>query len=310
LARIAELERSAETINDVGERLTSQSLGRVDNAAATERLVLVSLLAGLAMAGVALAVVTGRVIRQVQQLHSQEQDARMQLASALQSRTDFIADASHELRTPLTMIRGNAEIGIARPGESIHLQVLGEILSEANRMNRLVNDLLFLAQSDAGMPSIEREYLPVRWLLERLKPAAETLARSHDRCLTADLNGTGHLEIDAERIEQAVLIAIDNAAKHAPAETCISLHSHSRGQELVIEILDQGPGIPPEQIPLLFDRFYQVGTRRTRKRGGAGLGLSIARSIVESHGGSITIESREGRGTRVAIRLPLSAEET
>ncbi len=309
LARIAELERATETINDVGERLTSQSLARVDNAAATERLVLISLLTGVALVGVALSIATGRIVRQLQLLNSQEQEARQQLAVALQTRTDFIADASHELRTPLTMIRGNAEIGIAKPGDPLHMQVLGEILSEASRMGRLVNDLLFLAQSDAGLPSIEREYLPVQWILDRIGSSADSLARSHSRCLNREMNGSGYLEVDPERIEQAVLIAIDNAAKHAPADSCIDVTATTRAGFFILEVADSGAGIAPDQIPMLFDRFYQVGSRRTRKKGGAGLGLAIARSIVEAHGGTINIESREGRGTRVIIRLPLSTEE-
>ena len=133
------------------------------------------------------------------------------------------------------------------------------------------------------------------------------LARQRDACLSTELIGQGYLEVDPARIEQAVLILIDNAAKYSPADACVALVSCVHGSELVIEVTDAGPGIPPEDLPLIFDRFYQVGNRRRRKQGGSGLGLSIAKTIVEAHGGSISVDCRIHPGTRMTIRLPLCA---
>jgi two-component system sensor histidine kinase ResE len=158
------------------------------------------------------------------------------------------------------------------------------------------------------MPPLETELVPARWLLTRLAKPAEVLAQQRGSCLTAEVGGEGFLEVDPGRVEQAVLILVDNAAKHAPPGSCVGLRSGVRGGELAIEVSDAGAGIPSEELPLIFDRFYQVGDRRARKKGGSGLGPSIAKTIVEAHGGSIGVESRVGAGTRVTIRLPLFAQ--
>jgi two-component system sensor histidine kinase BaeS len=173
-------------------------------------------------------------------------------------------------------------------------------------MGKLVDDLLFLARSDAGSPPLDREFVPARWLVSRLVAPAEMLARQREACLTADVGGEGYLEADPERIEQAVMILIDNAARHSPPRACVSLSSRVENGHFAIAVADSGPGIAPDELPMIFDRFYQVKNRRSRKKGGGGLGLSIARTIVAAHGGSIAAESAPGEGTRMTIRFPLS----
>jgi two-component system sensor histidine kinase ResE len=231
------------------------------------------------------------------------------LARILDAKNNFIADASHELRTPLTVIQGNADIGLAAPGEPVHREVLAEIADAAAGMGRLVEDLLFLARSDAGMPPLELEYVPTRMLLGRIRKRVEALARQHEVALSVEVDVGGHLEVDPARVEQAVLNLVDNAAKHSPAGGVVAVSARERNGELTIEVADQGTGIPPDELPLIFDRFYQVGQRRARKKGGSGLGLAIVRAIVETHGGTIEVDSRLGRGTRMVIRLPLAAED-
>jgi len=162
-----------------------------------------------------------------------------------------------------------------------------------------------LARSDAGMPPLDKELVPARWLVTRLAKPAEVLAQQHASCLTLEVGGDGYLEVDAARIEQAMLILVDNAAKHAPPGSCVGLTSRLRDGDLEIEVVDAGAGIPPEELALIFDRFYQVGHRRTRKRGGSGLGLSIAKTIIEAHAGTINVESSVNGGTRMTICLPL-----
>jgi signal transduction histidine kinase len=144
------------------------------------------------------------------------------------------------------------------------------------------------------------------WLVSRLERPAEVLARQRGACLETDLEGDGFLHADHVRIEQAVLILIDNAARHSGQGACIRLASGVHNGELALIVDDEGTGIPPEELPLIFDRFYRVRDRRGRKKSGSGLGLAIARSIVEAHGGSISAESKVGAGTTMTIRLPLA----
>lgn len=272
---------------------------------ATERTMLFGMVAGAILAGIALSLATARAVSGLRMAWGREQDAAREVARALRVRTDFVADASHELRTPLTVIRGNAEVGLAAPGEPIHREVLGEIADEANRMARMVDDLLFLARSDAGAPPMEVEYLPARLLASRIARPAETLAHQRGVRFAADIAPEGYLEADPVRVEQAVLNLIDNAAKHSPPGSTVTLRARSRAGEVLVSVSDEGPGIAAEELPLIFERFYQVGNRRSRKTHGTGLGLAITRSIAEAHGGRIEAASALGQGTTMTLVLPL-----
>jgi two-component system sensor histidine kinase VicK len=307
LRRIEEMDRAAEAIDDIGEALAANSLERVLRAARDERVVLIGLMAGVVIVGIVLAISAGRLLARLDASHQREQVVAAELARALRLRTDFIADASHELRTPLTVIQGNAEIGLTTPGEALHREVLGEISIEANRMTKLVDDLLFLARSDAGRPPLDVDYVSIRWLVSRLERPAEVLARQRGSCLEIDFQGDGFVELDQARIEQAVLILVDNAARYNSPGACVRLSSRIKSGELEICVADSGAGISPDELPMIFDRFYRVRERRTRKQNGSGLGLAIAKTIVEAHGGSISAESRIGTGTTMTIRLPLAA---
>jgi two-component system, OmpR family, sensor histidine kinase VicK len=306
LSRLAAMGEAANEIDNLGDQLADQSLARVESATRTEQIILTGLIGGALLIGVTLAVSAGRVLARLRALYESEQHSRHALGRALRTKTDFIADASHELRTPLAVILGNAETALAEKDDHLHKSSLVAIAAEARRMGKLVDDLLFLARSDAGSPPLDTEYVPARWLVSRLVEPAEMLARQRAACLTTEIDGEGFLEVDPERIEQAVLILIDNAAHHSPPDRCVTLSSWIEREQLAIEVADSGPGITPDELPLIFDRFYQIKNRRSRKKGGSGLGLSIARTIVAAHGGSITAESQLGQGTRMTIRLPLS----
>lgn len=308
LDQIQALELMADGIDEAGVRLASESLGRVEIAAIRERRILIALLSGVALIAIVLSLLTGRVLSRLHAANSAEQAASKGLATSLRMKSAFIADASHELRTPLTLIRGNAEIGLSHPGDPDQTRALTEIHTEATRMTRLVNDLLFLARSDAGSPSIEREYVPVQWLTAKLVKPAETLVRHHGATLTTRFEASGHLHADPQRIEQAVLILVDNAARYSPQGEPVILSSRIDSNHLELIVADSGPGVPLDEQPLIFERFYQVADSGERTRGGAGLGLAIAKSIIDAHGGSIAIESEPGQGTTIRIRLPLSTE--
>ena len=226
------------------------------------------------------------------------------LAEVLRARTEFMADVSHELRTPLTVIRGNAEVGLELGRDSVHGEFLEEIVRESGSLSRMVEDLLFLARSDSDSLPLHTEIVPVARLLDRLAERAEALARKHGTSLQTTLSGEGRLRCDAQRIEQAVLVLVDNAAKYDSSGQPITLSSSTRQDELLIGVADRGPGIPSEDLPNIFERFYRGGD--PPEEPGSGLGLAITKTIAEAHGGSVDAESRVGEGTQIFLRLPLT----
>jgi two-component system sensor histidine kinase VicK len=175
-------------------------------------------------------------------------------------------------------------------------------------MSRMVEDLLFLARSDSSSPPLEFETVAVEPFLAELAGRAEVLARELGTKSEAELGSEGFVEIDRQRIEQAVLILVDNAAKYGPRGGTVTLTSFVRSGELHISVKDRGPGIPQEELPRIFERFYRLDKARSRKLGGTGLGLPIAKTTVEAHGGRIEAVSSLGEGTKISLRLPLLAK--
>jgi signal transduction histidine kinase len=223
------------------------------------------------------------------------------LARSLEARTRFMADVSHELRTPLTVIQGNVEVGLQlEPGA--RREILEEIAGETERMSRMLEDLLFLARSDSESLPLDFDTVPVSSLLESLERRARILVRERGSSLDAGLSGEGKINCDVERVEQAVLVLVDNAARYGPEGGEITLTSRTRPGELVIEVSDRGPGIAEGDLPRVFERFYRGEDARGKR--GSGLGLPIARTIAEAHGGSIEATSRPGEGTRMSLILP------
>ena len=252
---------------------------------------------------------------------SERKVAEEALAEAARAKTEFLADVSHELRTPLTVIRGNAEVGLQLRSDCVHKEGLEEIVREAGRVSRMVEDLLFLARSDSSKLPPTAPFVPepvsMKPFLTGLAHRAELLVREHGAILETiqDDDVEGVLRMDHIRIEQAVLALVDNAAKYGPKGGTISLSSGlvTRGNrlpELRIEVTDRGPGISEEDLPHIFERFYRARKSRNpgSNSGGTGLGLAIAKTIVEEQGGCIEAESRPGEGTRMTIRLPLTDE--
>ena len=307
LMLLTELERDARVVQRVGEEEAGQALDSVEQTMTTAQLVLLGVLAGLGLIGAGLVYATVKVMNAFRRLYAAQQETAQRLAEALKAKSDFIADASHELRTPLTVLRGNAQLALAVDSSCAHAELLGEILREANRLSRLVEDLLLLARADAASLPLVRERLAVGPFLAGLADRAAALAREHGASLRAALEAEGWLEVDPVRIEQAVLALVDNAAKYGPRGGVVVLSSEIRGDELVIEVVDRGPGIPPEHLPLVFERFYRVDKARSRARGGAGLGLPIAKTIIAAHGGRIEAMSHPGQGTTMSVFLPLAA---
>ena len=310
LVRIDEMAQAGEELDELGEQLSEESLGEVEQATTTARVVLLAVIFGLLLVGAGLAYVTVRVVNELRRLYADQQEATEKLAEANQAKTDFIADVSHELRTPLTVLRGNAQVGLALGSDPDHAQLFEEIVAESKRMSRMVEDLLFLARFDSASPPLELETVAVAPFLAELAGRAKVLAREHGAGLERKLEGGGLVQMDRQRIEQAVLVLVDNAAKYGQSGGTVTLSSFVQSGEVHISVEDHGPGIPEEELPRIFERFYRLDKARSRQLGGTGLGLPIAKTTVEAHGGRIEAESRLGEGTRISLRLPLLSQPT
>lgn len=306
LVRLEALERAAQVLDALGEELASASLASVEQTASSARYVLLLMLLGLVLVGALLSLAVVRVVVQWRRLYAEQQLATEALAQAVQAKNDFIADASHELRTPLTVLRGNAEVGLELQRDCAHGEILDEIVKESTRMSRLVDDLLFLARSDSTAAPINLEAVSAEPFLTELAARAGVLVRDRGGTFQWRLAGYGDFRIDPERIEQAVLILVDNAAKYSAQPALVTLSCVTGDGSVSIAVADRGPGIPAEDLPRIFDRFYRVDKTRTRRQGGSGLGLAIARAIAEAHGGRIDAASAVGVGTTMTLHLPLA----
>lgn len=225
------------------------------------------------------------------------QDAYQQVAHSLEMQRDFVADVSHELRTPLTTLRGN--LGLLRRQPPIppeeQADILSDMTDESDRLIRLVNDLLVLARADAGrnLASEPVEILPV---LEETCRQARALDPARDIRLEAEsLSILG----DRDALKQILLIGLDNALKHSSGPVLVTAHRNGSQAEICVQ--DFGPGIPPETLEHIFDRFYRGEDSLTVP--GFGLGLPIAKALVEGMGGAISMESEVGKGCTLTLSI-------
>lgn len=235
------------------------------------------------------------------------------------SRREFIANVSHELRTPLTSIKGATETVMLdnEMPESMRNRFLGIVISESDRMTRIVKDLLVLSRFDNRRMTWQCSEFEAGELVNRICTALKTGAekKSHELICSVEDGSLGVMSADKERIEQVLTNIIGNAIKYTRdggrIEVSAEKYEDTRpGRKKTepfvrIKVQDNGIGIPKEDLPRLFERFYRVDKARTSDMGGTGLGLSIAKEIVEAHGGRINVQSKENQGTLVIIELPL-----
>ena len=224
------------------------------------------------------------------------------------SRREFVANVSHELRTPLTSIKSYTETLLENPDlpPETNARFLGVINNESDRMARIVKDLLTLSRLDNGKFDLKLSRFDAGKLLENVYDAMLFEAKNRFHTLTLELDEKmPEITADRERIEQVVVNILANSVKYTPNGGKITLSGHARGGELFIAVQDNGVGIPKEDLPRLFERFYRVEKARSRDKGGTGLGLAIASDIVKYHNGRIEVESQVDVGTTVTVRLPL-----
>lgn len=219
----------------------------------------------------------------------------------------FVADASHELRTPVATIRGYAELfrrGAATRQDDLE-KAMRRIEAEAARMGSLVDELLLLARLDQGRP-LDRA--PVELTELAADAVADTLAIDPDRPLSLDYDGPVRVTGDAARLRQVVGNLLANVLDHTPTGTQATVRVGLDGGRALIEVADAGPGMAPDHLARVFQRFYRVdhGHGRDARNGGAGLGLSIVEAVVTAHGGDVSARAVPGGGTSFLVRLPVS----
>jgi len=231
------------------------------------------------------------------------------LEAAFDQLRRFTADASHELRTPLTAIRSVGEVALQVPKSvTEYRDVIGSMLEETDRLTRLVDSLLTLSRADAGHIQVQRTDISLLGLTQEASSLVEVLAEEKHQRISVEGDPTLIVSGDRLILRQALVNLIDNAIKYSPAEAEILVRvAAGKDSQLIVEVVDQGPGVPQEHQSRIFDRFYRVDSARSREWGGAGLGLAIARWAVEIHGGHITLESVEGQGSTFRVALPSTA---
>jgi len=220
----------------------------------------------------------------------------------------FMADAAHELRTPVTLLRTRAEVALGQDRDATRdAATFRAIERESGRLGDIVGELLTLARADAGDRAIAREPLYLDDVAAEAVDAVRALAEHQGIQLAVGGFEEAPISGDAALVRQLVVIVLDNAVKFTPAGGHVRLDVAAEDGRATVVVADTGVGIPPDQLPRVFERFYR-GEPARRQADGAGLGLAIARWIAEAHGARIDVESTPGRGTRVAISFPLSAD--
>jgi len=222
----------------------------------------------------------------------------------------FMADAAHELRTPITVLRSRAEIALQQPRDTeAYVTALRGVESESIRLGRIVDDLLMLARADAGDRPIERKQFQLDDLALDAAAAAGAVAQSKQVGVIVGNLDSATVEGDSELVRRLMMILLDNAIKFTPSGREVRLSVFADGATATLVVEDSGIGIPADQLPQVFDRFYRGDPARGRSEG-AGLGLSIARWIADAHRARIEVSSSERSGTRIEVTFPVSTHES
>jgi len=219
---------------------------------------------------------------------------RIETASARQQ--EFVADASHELRSPTSAIRAELEVALAHPDDAAWPEVASRSLHEAERLSALIDDLLTLARFDETTPTARAQVVDLDELV------LDEAERMHRFGLGTEAVSAGRVTGDAARLTQVVRNLVDNAMRHAAGRVAVGVHTE--GPRVVLDVDDDGPGVPPAERERIFDRFARLDTGRSRQAGGTGLGLSIVRHVATNHGAEVEVVSREGEGSTFRLIVP------
>jgi len=233
------------------------------------------------------------------------------LDDAFAEMRQFTADASHELQTPLTILRGEIEVALrSQRSEEEYAAILKSALEEIERISRIVEGLLLLARADAGVLRMDAQPVDLVHLIEEVLHQTALLAR--EKSIGLIMGSTEPLETtgDYAHLRRLFLNLVDNGIKYTPPGGTVRVSIERTGEAAILSVKDTGPGIPPEEQEKVFQRFFRSQEARSAGQGGSGLGLSIARSIAEAHGGKLELESAPGKGSTFRIYLPLRPQPT
>jgi two-component system phosphate regulon sensor histidine kinase PhoR len=221
-------------------------------------------------------------------------------------RQDFVANVSHELRTPLSMIKSAAETLIdgGRNDPAITTRFLEIIDKHASRLTLLIDDLLLLARLDSGRIELKFQPVKLRTAVQEALQDAALLARARNVTLVNEVPEELAAQGDAERLHQVLTNLVDNAIKYGRADGRVVVTGRAAVDRVEFAVRDDGPGIPPDALARIFERFYRVDKARSREQGGTGLGLAIVKNVVQAHNGDVRVESTPGTGTTFIISLP------
>jgi two-component system, OmpR family, sensor histidine kinase ArlS len=227
------------------------------------------------------------------------------LQSSYELQNQFVSDASHELRTPISVIQGYANL-LDRWGKDdskVLEESIAAIKSESEEMKDLIENLLFLARGDKDVQKVEKEYFYINELIDEVIKETKLVDDSHQ--IVCDRNESISIHADYSLLKEAIRIFMDNSLKYTNQGGRIEFKCYSRDNKAIISIEDTGIGIPKEDLPHVFDRFYRADKSRTKQTGGTGLGMAIAKWIVLRHGGTIKVQSEINVGTKIEVAIPI-----
>jgi signal transduction histidine kinase len=233
-------------------------------------------------------------------------EAERRLGGLEMRRAQFLADISHELRTPVTILRGEAEVGLrGSPGPQELRGSLERVQGQASELGELLEDLINYARADSEEQDFRPVVVPLAEIIAGAVDEGATLAEPREVTIRTEFGDAGALvKVDQRRLKRVLLIGIDNAIKHSAPGAAVTIRTHRDAGDVVIEVLDEGLGVPEDERPKVFERFFRGRGERELQNRGIGIGLAIAREIIELHRGRISLDNRPEGGAVLAISLP------